>query len=134
MLLPVVIDPRKAQAALNWAVNEMDRRIHILHAAGVRSLDNYNRKVEKMHAKLAEEAKQKSKPKTKKVIVIDKTDTVDEEDSFIEDAALSQTADELDTDDEPVLEKMPHIVIVIGSKTFELEYGMSSHSLLISKT
>jgi DNA segregation ATPase FtsK/SpoIIIE, S-DNA-T family len=112
LLLPVVIDPRKAQAALNWAVNEMDRRIQILHAAGVRSLDNYNRKVERMHAKLAEEAEQKNKPKTKKVIVIDKTETVDEEDSFIEDPALSQPPDEAE-DGEPVLEKMPHIVIVI---------------------
>ncbi|MBW1807587.1 MAG: DNA translocase FtsK [Deltaproteobacteria bacterium] len=115
LLLPVVIDPRKAQAALYWAVNEMDRRIQVLHAAGVRSLDNYNRKVERMHAKLADEAKQKSKPKTKKVIVIDKTETVGEEDSFIEDAALSQNPGEpeTETDDEPALEKMPHIVIVI---------------------
>ncbi len=47
LLLPVVTDPRKANAALNWAVREMERRIQVLHGAGVRDLDSYNRKVEK---------------------------------------------------------------------------------------
>ena len=41
LLLPVITDPRKAQAALQWAVNEMERRIHILHGAGVRNLDSF---------------------------------------------------------------------------------------------
>jgi len=50
LLLPVVTDPRKAQAALQWAVNEMERRIRVLHAAGVRNLDAYNAKVEKLKA------------------------------------------------------------------------------------
>jgi S-DNA-T family DNA segregation ATPase FtsK/SpoIIIE len=53
LLLPVVTDPRKAQAALYWAVNEMDRRIRILHGAGVRDLDSYNKKVERQHSGLA---------------------------------------------------------------------------------
>ncbi len=50
LLLPVVTDPRKAQAALFWAVNEMDRRIKILHGAGVRDLDSYNKKVERQRS------------------------------------------------------------------------------------
>jgi S-DNA-T family DNA segregation ATPase FtsK/SpoIIIE len=52
LLLPVVTDPRKAQAALIWAVNEMDRRIKILHSAGVRDLDSYNKKVERQQSGL----------------------------------------------------------------------------------
>jgi alanyl-tRNA synthetase len=42
---------------LNWAVNEMERRIQLLHAAGVRSLDAYNRKAERRLAGLTEEAR-----------------------------------------------------------------------------
>jgi len=116
LLLPVVIDPRKAQAALNWAVNEMDRRIQLLHAAGVRSLDAYNRKVDRL--KNSEAEPEERKPKKKKVIVIDKTASVneaEEADGEEEKAAEEQEADgdEEEEEEKEQIEKLPHIVIVI---------------------
>jgi len=105
LLLPVVTDPRKAQAALQWAVGEMERRIGLLHEAGVRNLDAYNKKIEK--------ARNGEKPSTspvdeqleKKVIVIDRT-------AETESLPPPETAPK----DEPDLsqrDKLPHIVIVI---------------------
>jgi S-DNA-T family DNA segregation ATPase FtsK/SpoIIIE len=47
LLLPVVTDPKKANLALRWAVEEMERRYELLAEAGVRDLGTYNRKIEK---------------------------------------------------------------------------------------
>ena len=42
LMIPVVTDVRKASAALNWAVTEMDRRYKLFAAAGARDLNGYN--------------------------------------------------------------------------------------------
>jgi S-DNA-T family DNA segregation ATPase FtsK/SpoIIIE len=51
LLLPVVTDPKKANLALRWAVEEMDRRYDLLAHAGVRDISTYNDKVGKQLAK-----------------------------------------------------------------------------------
>ncbi|MDO4486501.1 MAG: DNA translocase FtsK 4TM domain-containing protein [Bacillota bacterium] len=43
LLIPVVTDPAKAAAALNWAVAEMDERYRRFAEEGVRELSSYNR-------------------------------------------------------------------------------------------
>jgi S-DNA-T family DNA segregation ATPase FtsK/SpoIIIE len=45
LLIPVVTDPKKASAALNWAVVEMTDRYKKFAEAGVRDLKGYNEKV-----------------------------------------------------------------------------------------
>ena len=99
LLLPVVTDPRKAQAALYWAVNEMERRIQLLHEAGVRSLDSYNKKAEAQREEL-------SRPKKKKVVVIDKTTPTGH-------TKPPPVEDEQEEEAGPTMQKLPHIVIVI---------------------
>ncbi len=47
LLIPVVTDPKKAAAALNWAVNEMTRRYNLFAEKGVRNMDSYNALYEK---------------------------------------------------------------------------------------
>lgn len=42
LLIPVVTDPKKAAAALNWAVNEMTRRYKLFAECGVRNIETYN--------------------------------------------------------------------------------------------
>lgn len=42
LLIPVVTDPQKASAALNWACTEMMRRYKLCADVGVRNLDEYN--------------------------------------------------------------------------------------------
>lgn len=43
LLHPVVVDPKMASRALNWAVKEMERRYKLLEEAKVKSFDSYNR-------------------------------------------------------------------------------------------
>jgi S-DNA-T family DNA segregation ATPase FtsK/SpoIIIE len=50
LLLPVVTDPKKANLALRWAVDEMERRYELVSKAGVRDILAYNKKVEKQLA------------------------------------------------------------------------------------
>ncbi len=47
LLVPVVTDPKKAAAALFWAMDEMDRRYRLMKDKGARNIDNYNRTVER---------------------------------------------------------------------------------------
>jgi len=44
LLAPVVTDMRQAGHALNWAVNEMERRYRLMSKMGVRNLAGYNQK------------------------------------------------------------------------------------------
>ena len=46
LLTPVVVDHDKAVNALKWAVNEMDRRYHLLADSGKRNIVEYNAKAD----------------------------------------------------------------------------------------
>ena len=44
LMVPVLVEPHQAAAALRWAVAEMDRRYKLLSAIGVRNIQGYNEK------------------------------------------------------------------------------------------
>lgn len=46
LMIPVVTDPKKASAALHWAVNEMNERYRLFADLNVRDLKGYNKAVE----------------------------------------------------------------------------------------
>jgi S-DNA-T family DNA segregation ATPase FtsK/SpoIIIE len=52
----VVTDPRKAAAALNNMLREMDERYQLLHAKGVRNVDSYNRAIAQAAAAVPDDA------------------------------------------------------------------------------
>ncbi|HEY1816544.1 MAG TPA: DNA translocase FtsK 4TM domain-containing protein [Kofleriaceae bacterium] len=52
LLLPVVTDPKKANLALRWAVEEMERRYDLLAQMGVRDIAGFNEKIAKVSAKV----------------------------------------------------------------------------------
>lgn len=58
LLLPVVTDPKPAAIALRWTVNEMERRYQLLADQGVRDISTYNRKIDKMRAKVEADRQQ----------------------------------------------------------------------------
>jgi S-DNA-T family DNA segregation ATPase FtsK/SpoIIIE len=47
LLCPVVTDPKKVAATLNWVVEEMDARYRLLAKAGTRNIELYNEKMAK---------------------------------------------------------------------------------------
>ncbi len=63
LLIPVVTDPKKAAAALSWAVNEMNDRYIKFAEAGVRDLESFN--------ELAEANDETDKTMPQIVVVID---------------------------------------------------------------
>ena len=50
LLLPPVTDPKKASAALHWAVAEMERRYQLLAENSVRDISGYNKKLAKQRS------------------------------------------------------------------------------------
>ncbi len=92
LLVPVVTDPKKAAAALFWAMDEMDRRYRLMRDKGARNIDNYNRSLEKEGAL--------------KKTVIELTETQSDEDESAPGASLAKEA--------PLMhERLPRIVIII---------------------
>ncbi len=51
LLLPVVVDPKKAAMALRWGVEEMERRYQLMSALNVRNIDGYNKRVKEAQEK-----------------------------------------------------------------------------------
>lgn len=67
LLLPVVTDPKKASAALKWAVREMEKRYRLMAQIGVRNIEGYNSKVDeymKKHPRASYEENMDVKPET----------------------------------------------------------------------
>ena len=90
LLVPVVTDPKKAAAALFWAMDEMDRRYRLMRDKGARNIDNYNRLVEKQVAA------------SKATIDLQKAD-----------GEAAEIGGSLDSDAPLVHEKLPRIVIIV---------------------
>ncbi len=63
LLHPVVTDPKKAQAALDWAVREMEDRYSMLAAWNTRNIVSFNEKVEKEAKNWTPEKARKYAPK-----------------------------------------------------------------------
>jgi S-DNA-T family DNA segregation ATPase FtsK/SpoIIIE len=70
LLLPVVTDPKKANLALRWAVDEMERRYELLAKTGVRDISSYNAKIEGADAKKEAEAAAAGRRSDKKIRVV----------------------------------------------------------------
>ncbi len=73
LLLPVVTDPQKAARALQWAVDEMERRTQILADTGSKDLKSYNHKVEKLRAEGKTFEDRDAAVPPKKLVVVDLT-------------------------------------------------------------
>jgi DNA segregation ATPase FtsK/SpoIIIE, S-DNA-T family len=91
LLVPVVTDPKKAAAALFWAMDEMDRRYRLMKDKGARNIDNYNRVLEKEAAR-------------KSVINLNETAPKD---------GPPELGGNLDKEPPLVHERLPRIVIII---------------------
>lgn len=63
LIAPVVTNPKKAAAALQWAVNEMERRYQLMAEKGVRNISGFNHWVEKAKKEIEEENKKREKEK-----------------------------------------------------------------------
>ncbi len=91
LLLPVVTDPQKAARALQWAVDEMERRTQILADTGSKDLKSYNHKVEKLRDE-GRTFEDKDALPPKKLVVVDVTAGETEEEVAARAAAQGTTA------------------------------------------
>ncbi|MBL9017451.1 MAG: DNA translocase FtsK 4TM domain-containing protein [Myxococcales bacterium] len=105
LLLPVVTDPKKANLALRWAVEEMERRYDLLASMGVRDIATYNDKVGKQMAKLEADKLRAAADAAAAALEHDVNTAVD-----------SNTPEEADKREKMVVapaHRLPYIVVVI---------------------
>ena len=109
LVVPVVTDPKRVVGALNWCVNEMERRYKIFAKLGVRNFDSFNNRVRTDEEVVTPEEQE------------DLDSIVDEEAvesmaKAFEDGDLGPVAsqdDEVDEDDLEVPDRFPYIVVII---------------------
>jgi S-DNA-T family DNA segregation ATPase FtsK/SpoIIIE len=97
LLHPVVVDPREAAYVLRWAVEEMERRYRIIGETGTRSIEKFNRFIDREQA-------QKDRP-----ALNGKAKKQEAEAPADDDLPAARPAGETGTDHA----KLPYIVIVI---------------------
>jgi S-DNA-T family DNA segregation ATPase FtsK/SpoIIIE len=128
LLLPVVTDPKKANLALRWAVEEMERRYELLSKTGVRDIASYNSKIDQANKGVPTPVEESSSKKIKVVLAgADGTEQEIELDGDGDGAVQSEVPSEEDLSDiaaatqaaaekaaaNPPPRKLPYIVIVI---------------------
>jgi len=102
LLHPVVVDPKKASQVLKWAVAEMERRYQLISTLGAKSIDMFNKILERRAA----ETGAKPLPESGQTTTDAETDTEDGEETLLpvaQDSAISVLP----------LQKLPYIIIVI---------------------
>jgi len=104
LLLPVVTDPKKANLALRWAVEEMDRRYDLLAHAGVRDIATYNEKIGKQLAKMEADKLRAAADAAARALENDIDKVIDSE-------SPEQADNRVETTLPP--HKLPYIVVVI---------------------
>jgi S-DNA-T family DNA segregation ATPase FtsK/SpoIIIE len=100
LLLPVVTDPKKANLALRWAVDEMERRYELVSKAGVRDIVSFNKKVD------GGQLKPDAEPKKMKIFVEDKGERREIDAPVAAAPAVTEAA-------APPQKKLPYIVVII---------------------
>jgi S-DNA-T family DNA segregation ATPase FtsK/SpoIIIE len=114
LLLPVVTDPQKAARALQWTVDEMERRTQVLADTGSKDLKSYNAKVDKLLAegKTFEAA---DAPPPKKLLVVDVSagETEEEAEARLEAEQAPEEAVPEVLEERPPPRKLPYIVVII---------------------
>ena len=108
LVVPVVTDPRRVVGALNWCVNEMERRYKIFAKMGVRNFDGFNNRVRPEPEVLTEEEKADLES------IVDE-EAVESMARAFEDGDLGPMADpdDVDSDDFEIPERFPYIVVII---------------------
>lgn len=91
LLLPVVTDPMKAATALQWAVDDMERRYRLMKELRVRNIEGYNQKIKQLQEELKNEQAGRGKASSFAV----------------------RTLSEEDMDGRPRHRHMPYIIVVV---------------------
>ncbi len=109
LVVPVVTDPKRVVGALNWCVNEMERRYKVFAKLGVRNFDSFNARIRPEPEVITEEEKEDLES------IVDE-EAVESMARAFEDGDIGPIAtedDEVHEDDLEVPDRFPYIVVII---------------------
>ena len=120
LVVPVVTDPRKVVGALNWTVNEMERRYKILAKLGVRNFDSFNNRPRPEQEAAAEDLELAQEPEAEAeeeefAMDPEHLESVARalEDGDLGPMDLDGEDDESRVDEDEIPDRLPYIVVII---------------------
>jgi S-DNA-T family DNA segregation ATPase FtsK/SpoIIIE len=109
LVVPVVTDPKRVVGALNWCVNEMERRYKVFAKLGVRNFDSFNNRIRPEEEVLTPEEQEDIES------IVDE-EAIESMAKAFEDGDIGPMAsedDEVHEDDLEVPDRFPYIVVII---------------------
>lgn len=108
LVVPVVTEPKKVVGALNWCVNEMERRYKVFAKLGVRNFDSFNNRVRPESEVVTEEEQ-------KDIDSIVDEEAIESMARAFEDGDIGPmaTAEELEDENPEIPDRFPYIVVII---------------------
>ncbi|MDB2673631.1 DNA translocase FtsK [Akkermansiaceae bacterium] len=109
LVVPVVTDPKRVVGALNWCVNEMERRYKVFAKLGVRNFDSFNNRVRPEEEVLTPEEQEDVES------IVDE-EAIESMAKAFEDGDIGPVAsedDDVHEDDLEVPDRFPYIVVII---------------------
>ena len=120
LVVPVVTDPRKVVGALNWTVNEMERRYKIFAKLGVRNFDSFNNRPRPEQEAAAEDLELAQEPEAEAeeeefAMDPEHLESVARalEDGDLGPMDLDGEDDESRVDEDEIPDRLPYIVVII---------------------
>ena len=128
LVVPVVTDPKKVVGALNWCVNEMERRYKVFAKLGVRNFDSFNGRVRPEPEVLTKEEQEDVES------IVDE-EAIESMARAFEDGDLGPMATEEEKEQEidEIPDRFPYIVVIIDELADLMQTAPADIEVAISR-
>ena len=112
MIIPVVTDPKKAVLALQWLVDEMEKRYKLFAKVGVRKIEEFNKRMSKQQALSPTPDLEETEQEEQSQLIEEETELLSTESTEEEHVDMNKEIS-VPRDEEEIPDKLGYIVLIV---------------------
>ena len=109
MIIPVVTDPKKAVLALQWLVNEMEKRYKLFAKVGVRKIEEFNKRMSKQQMASPTPDLEETEQEEQAPIIEEEAEALSTEEECVD----MEKEISVPRDEEEIPDKLGYIVLIV---------------------
>ena len=109
MIIPVVTDPKKAVLALQWLVNEMEKRYKLFAKVGVRKIEEFNKRMSKQQMASPTPDPEETEQEEQAPIIEEEAEALSTEEECVD----MEKEISVPRDEEEIPDKLGYIVLIV---------------------